>query len=245
MDVKGGNAYVSDKAGFKTQSGGLEVEEVRPFTKGLKPSELSESNVAASKALAPNAGAKSGTWHMTPRDADIDAATGKVVDGPNTGAALTRRAQGQANYQVGAKTAEDGRVSATTESRVSAAAEEAEGHATGSSDAKDEVLQLYQETPAAAVDGATMLHNPVKEAFNQAIQNTGGSTSTSQRGEATTQSAKSTTQPVEDSTILGSVLNFFNDLLPSKQKEDDRPKTIGQAEKNAQSNFIKAQQKQY
>ena len=96
MDVKGGNAYVSDKAGFKTQSGGLEVKEVRPFTKGLKPSELggsNESNVSAPKAPTPTPGGPPKSVHMTPLDADVHPATGKVVPGPNTDAALKRRAQ--------------------------------------------------------------------------------------------------------------------------------------------------------
>jgi len=38
-------------------------------------------------------GLKPGSVHMTPRDADVDPATGKVVPGPNTDAAATRRAQ--------------------------------------------------------------------------------------------------------------------------------------------------------
>jgi len=39
---------------------------------------------------------KTGTVNLSPRDADLDAATGKVVPGPNTSAALQRRAQSQA-----------------------------------------------------------------------------------------------------------------------------------------------------
>ena len=38
---------------------------------------------------------KTGTVNLTPRDADVDAATGKVVPGPNTTAAMQRQAQRQ------------------------------------------------------------------------------------------------------------------------------------------------------
>jgi RHS repeat-associated protein len=38
---------------------------------------------------------KTGILNLSPKDADIDAATGKVVPGPNTTAAQSRRAQGQ------------------------------------------------------------------------------------------------------------------------------------------------------
>jgi len=51
------------------------------------------ATASASPPSAPTPGGPPNSVHMTPLDADVDRATGKVVPGPNTDAALKRRAQ--------------------------------------------------------------------------------------------------------------------------------------------------------
>jgi hypothetical protein len=99
---------------------------------------------------------------------------------------------------------------------VSVAAEEAEGHATGSSGATDETLQVIQGISPAGVDGTTKHLTSYTETANQVNQNLGGSTSTSPRGRAAT-------QPAEDSTIFGRVVDFFTiSFHQSERKMTDR-----------------------
>lgn len=89
-DIKYGGGKITQAHANFGQSG-VTVNSTYNSTATVPNASVGQGTSAAPEAHTPGGASKS--VHMTPLDADVDPATGKVVPGQNTDAALTRRAQ--------------------------------------------------------------------------------------------------------------------------------------------------------